>query len=143
MRDITRNTPVRFPIDVNTEEVGSVVSHMLVEGLLEKLNLSASTKPQETRVHALSVLARVSKDPRFDGFRQTDLYKVYEDVMNDFSGPISEYVAQWSLDMHFGATEENQQELEKKLEELAWTYTVLYGLSGWTEGQILNADFVT
>jgi hypothetical protein len=116
---------------------------MLVEGLLEKLNLSASTKPQETRVHALSVLARVSKDPRFDGFRQTDLYKVYEDVMNDFSGPISEYVAQWSLDMHFGATEENQQELEKKLEELAWTYTVLYGLSGWTEGQILNADFVT
>ncbi|KAF8710135.1 hypothetical protein AX14_013430 [Amanita brunnescens Koide BX004] len=108
LRDITRNTPVRFPIDVNTEEVGSVVSHMLVEGLLEKLNLSASTKPQETRVHALSVLARVSKDPRFDGFRQTDLYKVYEDVMNDFSGPISEYVAQWSLDMHFGATEENQ-----------------------------------
>jgi hypothetical protein len=119
----------------------------IIDFLVSSLSLDkfkpAPTKPQEPGLHALSALARVSKDQRFDEFRQTDLFKAYEDVMEKFSTPISEYAGQWSLDMHFDATEGNKKELENKLEELAWTYTVLYGLSGWTEGQIQKTDFAT
>lgn len=74
-------------------------------------------------MQALSVLARVSKDQRFDEFGQTDFFKAYEDLVEKFSTPISEYADQWSLDM-----QGNKKELENKLEELTWTYTVLYGL---------------
>ena len=74
-------------------------------------------------MQALSVLARVSKDQRFDEFGQTDFFKAYEDLMEKFSTPISEYADQRSLDM-----QGNKKELENKLEELTWTYTVLYGL---------------
>lgn len=58
----------------------------IVSGLLFK------PEPTRPRLQPLSVLARVSKDQRFDEFRQTDSFKVYEEVMNKFSTPISEYV---------------------------------------------------
>ncbi|KAF8622031.1 hypothetical protein AX15_007318 [Amanita polypyramis BW_CC] len=108
---------------------------------LEKFNLSTPNKPK-AECHTLSIVARMSKDKRFDGYKQQELLKMYSDLMSKFSEPIMEYAGQWSLDMHLGGAARNKKELEDKLEELAWTYTVLYGLSGWKEGQPFNADFL-
>lgn len=141
--DITSHIPLPHAFagtEGSAEVFETLASH--IRGLLERFNLSEPSRPEETKFHALSVLARVSNDARFDGFRQPDLFKTYPDVMKNFSRLVSEYAGQWSLDMHLGATERNKKELEDNLEELAWTYTVLYGLSGWTEDQTLNADFV-
>ena len=123
--DITSHTRPRSAETViqSLDMIDFLVSDLLLDKFKPKL--------QEPEFHALSVLGRVSKDQRFDEFRQTDFFKAYEDVMEKLSTPISEYADQWTLDM-----QGNQKELENKLEELAWTYTVLYGLSGWTEGQI-------
>lgn len=140
MLDITNHTrPSSFKALI---ESADTIDLLVLAILLDKFK-PEPTKLQEPGLHVLSVLTRVPNDQRFDGFRQTGLCKVYKDVVEKFSTPISEYAAQWSLNMHFDATEWNKKELENKLEELDWTYTVLYGLSGWTEGQIPKADLVT
>lgn len=45
----------------------------------------------------------------------------------------------WSLDV-VGSSNPDQ-EVERKIEELAWANTVIYGISGWNEGPPFKDDF--
>jgi hypothetical protein len=46
----------------------------------------------------------------------------------------------WSLDVVGSPNPE--QEIHRKIEELAWATAVLYGVSGWQEYSPFRADFV-
>ncbi|PFH47437.1 hypothetical protein AMATHDRAFT_198053 [Amanita thiersii Skay4041] len=94
-------------------------------------------------VHALSIIARVLKDPQFNKTGAVKLLpRVYSDCVKKFSGPIREYACQWTMNMKQGDREQNQRELSDKFEELAWAYTLIYGLTGWSKGKVLKADFL-
>ena len=45
----------------------------------------------------------------------------------------------WSLDV-VGSSNPDQ-EVERKIEELAWANAVIYGISGWNEGPPFKDDF--
>lgn len=45
----------------------------------------------------------------------------------------------WSLDV-VGSSNPDQ-EVQQKIEELAWATAVIYGVSGWHEGSPFRADF--
>lgn len=45
----------------------------------------------------------------------------------------------WSLDV-VGSSDPDQ-EITRKIEELAWVTAVIYGVSGWRDGSPFRADF--
>ena len=46
----------------------------------------------------------------------------------------------WSLDVV--GSPNPDQEVERKVEELAWAVSTIYGVSGWHKGPPFKADFV-
>ncbi|PFH49535.1 hypothetical protein AMATHDRAFT_62998 [Amanita thiersii Skay4041] len=115
------------------EKLASLVAHFS--------GMKQSTPRQSGNVHALSIISRMLKDSKFEGIREMDVFEILPTIMKKYSGAIRNYADQWSIGMRIGDPEHNEKELKAKLEELAWAYTALYGLGGWTKGQHFNADF--
>lgn len=46
----------------------------------------------------------------------------------------------WSLDVV--GSSNTDQEVHRKIEELAWATVVIYGVSGWHEDSPFKADFI-
>ncbi|KAF8621959.1 hypothetical protein AX15_007389 [Amanita polypyramis BW_CC] len=111
-----------------------------LDTLMHRLHIS---RPRQKggNVHALTVMSRVLKDERFSGVKEAGLYEVYPNVAKRFNESLRDYAGQWSINMKLGALVQNRKEVEDKLEELAWAYTIMYGLSGWRRNQPFNADF--
>lgn len=84
----------------------------------------------QENVHAFSILARILKDPEFHGIRQT------EGETASHSSTLKKYAAEWSLDLSVPG------EVERKIEEIVWMNSVIYGVGGWSKGQDYNADFI-
>ncbi|THH26455.1 hypothetical protein EUX98_g7731 [Antrodiella citrinella] len=109
------------------------------------LSLSGETRADVNSVHALTILARISKDPVFS----PEAIKLHE-----ARGPIDlgliartcidkllKYVDEWTIGT-------SQEELDKKIEELIWMSTVIYAVGGWggrnlseDESKEFNGDF--
>lgn len=45
----------------------------------------------------------------------------------------------WSLDII--GSPNRDQEVDRKIEELAWVTSVIYGINGWNEGPPFKGDF--
>ncbi|KAL0948385.1 hypothetical protein HGRIS_010967 [Hohenbuehelia grisea] len=99
---------------------------------------SSATQPKN--VHALDILARVMKDTKLDvknaAFDRSRPGGSYVHVEEHFGEDIRKYVEQWTLDTSVPG------EVEKKIEELVWTNSVIYAVPGWKKGERFLADFV-
>ncbi|CAA7267855.1 unnamed protein product [Cyclocybe aegerita] len=83
-------------------------------------------------VHAFSILARVLTDPRFaSNGKPDDAVRFALDTMRVHGKAIAKHVDQWTLD----------GDLSKKVEELLWTATLVYGVGGLEANGGFNADF--
>jgi hypothetical protein len=113
---------------------------------------SASALPRSTRLrntegplntHALTILARVLRDSRFapSAITERDDAKIYAATIELHAPAIVEYAAQWTINLE--ALKNGRGEAERKVEELAWTVCLLYGVAGWTGRgkERFNADF--
>lgn len=58
------------------------------------------------------------------------MYGFYKETVETLGDSIRKYVDEWTLD----------GDLEKKLEDLIWTNTLIYGVGG-AEAPTFNADF--
>jgi len=103
--------------------------------LLSLKNVALSPRSPPSGTHALTILARILKDPRFDGRKKKDQFHTYEDVMQKHSDALLKYANEWTLDTS------DPKEVERKIEELVWANVSIYGLGGWKEGEDFNADF--
>ncbi|KAF8623272.1 hypothetical protein AX17_007478 [Amanita inopinata Kibby_2008] len=116
-----------------------------IDNLIQKLHLSKPKRRERPDVHALTIMDRILKDPRLDEIKEQegrpDVYQVYPKLMEKFGEPLKEHARQWNVNVKLGAAGQDGAELDRKLEELAWAYTVMYGLGGWKKGQTFNADF--
>ncbi|KAF8994946.1 hypothetical protein BDQ17DRAFT_1311205 [Cyathus striatus] len=101
----------------------------LTSKLGETVGLEDSTAKKP--VHALTILARIVADPRFGGQNPVVPMVIYETAYDKHGDVINAYVDQWTL----------EGPIEKKIEELVWTCTVIYGIGGFQEGKHFNADF--
>ncbi|EIN04426.1 hypothetical protein PUNSTDRAFT_108165 [Punctularia strigosozonata HHB-11173 SS5] len=111
-----------------------------VTSLLPSLSISSTTSQlpvptSASKTHALTILARVLKDPLFSPRRPRDLAESAADVLNDEDrvSKILAYTDEW-----LGGAEGH---IEEKLEEIAWTNVLIYGVGGFTKGKDFNADF--
>ena len=86
-------------------------------------------------VHALSVLARILDDEDLVPTGQKDLFRIFEETATKKGTKVWEHVGQWTVDLR------NPNEINKKIEELQWLYTVIYALSGYKPGQEFKANF--
>jgi hypothetical protein len=78
-------------------------------------------------VHALSILSRVLKDqdlaPALD-YGKTLNPKMFGDAVATHGSAVFDYASQWTIDV------ENPGEIDRKIEELHWLYTVIYAAAG-------------
>ncbi|KAF9525664.1 hypothetical protein CPB83DRAFT_859144 [Crepidotus variabilis] len=100
---------------------------------------SAAKVPKDRDLHALTILARVLHDHRFNSKSPS---RPFDDVIEAHGQEIASYVDEWDISV------KNMEETsiwEKKVEELAWSVVVLYGVAGWVDGKDkpggFNADF--
>ncbi|KAF8881611.1 hypothetical protein BD779DRAFT_1675363 [Infundibulicybe gibba] len=73
--------------------------------------------------HAFSIVARILKDSRFNGKKPSDQFMMFRDTMNQHGEALAQYVSEWTLDMS------DPGEVERKVEEIAWTNAIIYGLA--------------
>jgi hypothetical protein len=86
-------------------------------------------------VHALTILARILDDADLAPTGEKDLFRIFEETATKKGTKIWEHVSQWTVDL------KNPNEINKKIEELQWLYTVIYALSGYKPGQEFKANF--
>jgi len=96
---------------------------------------SKASTPPAKNTHAFTVLARILKDPQFDGIERVPDMDIYPMVMERYSGAIRKYAGEWSYDSS------NPKEVERKIEELVWANTVVFGIGGWSKDEEFDPDF--
>lgn len=111
-----------------------------LDTLIHKLR--AKPRPKGESVHPLTIMSRILKDEKLSKIKEGGIYDIYPNVTKKFSEPLRDYAGQWTMNMKLGALVQNRKEIEDKIEELAWAYTVMYGISGWKKNyHSFHADF--
>ncbi|KAG6855853.1 hypothetical protein H0H87_010005 [Tephrocybe sp. NHM501043] len=114
----------------------AVISASLWNASPTALDTTTSENPQHVNTHALTILARILKDPRFDDIPAAEDYSVvYANINDKYGDVVSEYVRTWTFD------QKNPQEAERKIEELIFANTVIYAIGGWSKDKAFNTDF--
>ncbi|KAG6901507.1 hypothetical protein C0995_010976, partial [Termitomyces sp. Mi166 len=120
--------PVSFWTDANQTPVTSLTSRFLGRG-------NAAPAPK-MNVHALTILARILKDSRFDAIPPAEDYAVvYSNITSKYGDAIIEYVRMWTFN------QDDPQEAERKIEELVYANTLIYAVAGWSKDEDFNSDF--
>ncbi|KDR73013.1 hypothetical protein GALMADRAFT_281208 [Galerina marginata CBS 339.88] len=104
----------------------------------ESLHFHSTSRLRGT--HALTILARVLRDPDFapPDSSTRDEMDMFKSTIQNHGKALGAYVNQWDV---------SGEKIETKIEELAWVVCVLYGVCGWTyrgsgsENKEFNADF--
>jgi len=99
--------------------------------------LSDDKKPTFGGLHTFSILARVLKDPEFGTIVDGQGIGIYSTTAKRFGESLKKLIDEWQVDTT------NVQDVERKIEELSWMNVMIYGIGGWEEGQLFNADFFT
>jgi hypothetical protein len=84
-------------------------------------------------LHALSIVARLLKDPELACGKAADLdaSSRFRDGTMQSGERLRKYFSEWSAEGSF----------TKKYEELVWMVCSLYGFSGWRKGEQFQANF--
>ena len=105
-------------------------------GLLSPSYFDSPMKPGN--LHALSVLALVAKDERFEHIKrmeETDLWA----FVTSFGETLRAYAEMWAFDVA------DKEDVAKAVEELAWLNAIIYGVGGMSgrgdNEKAFNADF--
>ncbi|KAI9463453.1 hypothetical protein HD554DRAFT_1313829 [Boletus coccyginus] len=77
-------------------------------------------------VHAFDVVARILKDNRFNPRAPKGSIARFVELFNEYSPTVREHAEKWTIDL------DQPGEVERKMEELVWLGTLVYGVGGWT-----------
>ncbi|KAH7922285.1 hypothetical protein BV22DRAFT_1131586 [Leucogyrophana mollusca] len=96
-------------------------------------NVTVKSEPR-TGTHPFDVLARMLKDPRFPQGPRNFIGQ-FPDTLAAHAEEIRKYAEQWTIDLS------KPGELDRKMEELIWTSSLMYGIGGWDKTSGFKADF--
>jgi len=124
-----------------TRKVEQIAGHLGSGASIGKEVLSAAQGGNN--VHALTILARVMADSTLDLPQDHEELTAVQGVIDKHADRIRDYASQWTIDI------QRSGEVDRKVEEIAWMNTVMYGIAGWTWAQKVkhgkdgefNADF--
>lgn len=129
------------PIDKLSEiSLGSTLSKVapLVEAKALSSMTAGQTVSKKDDPHALTILARILRDPKFRPSPVDRNDSGYDKTIDRHSEAIAFYVNAWNIDP--AILEDGGW--EKKVEEIIWTVVVLYGIAGWTHGKSKPGGFI-
>ncbi|KIJ64371.1 hypothetical protein HYDPIDRAFT_90673 [Hydnomerulius pinastri MD-312] len=92
---------------------------------------SATASASSKDVHAFSILARMLKDDQFKSRAPRAHDRQWIDTLAELGTEIRRYAEQWTVN----------GDIEKKMEELIWTSTVIYAVGGFNGTDRFLADF--
>jgi hypothetical protein len=132
-----------------SEGLAQAATHPVIFGPLvpESLFTSVLSAPNGTLlndppVHAFSVVARILADSQFQlpGWQAgaNFLENIPKLVLK--ATALAGYVNEWTVDVQRLASD--PKEIDRKLEELHWTNTIIYAVSGYKKDDDFNADFI-
>lgn len=127
-----------------TSQQGEKGQHSPLASRFDSILHKMRSKPRQQKgesVHPLTIMSHVLKDEKLSGFKEGGLYEIYPNVAKKLNEPLRDYAGQWTMNMKLGALVQNRKEVEDKIEELAWAYTIMYGMSGWKKDRNFHADF--
>ena len=91
--------------------------------------LAATRSPIETKtggIHAFDIVARMLKDDRLNRRAPVDFLKQLREIITEYSPTIREHAEHWTVDLN------QPGEVERKMEELVWLGSLIYGVGGLT-----------
>jgi hypothetical protein len=80
-------------------------------------------------------MARMLKDPSMKIKKPNPEDKFIDDINKTHGDRILKYAEQWTLDTS------NADDMERKIEELVWMNTLIYGVGGYRKATGFKADF--
>ncbi|KAJ3881401.1 hypothetical protein F5051DRAFT_494942 [Lentinula edodes] len=102
-------------------------------------NVPNNSTTDSPPVHAFTVVARILNDPQFK-IPGTQFFEIYYQLLDKHAVALVEYANEWTVDVQKLASD--PKEIDKKIEELQWTNTILYAVSGYRKDEEFNADFI-
>ncbi|GLB42754.1 putative protein of unknown function (DUF4243) [Lyophyllum shimeji] len=87
--------------------------------------------------HVFTVLARILNDPALGTLQKfgNGGSVMYASTMKEHGAALIQHMADWRVD----ATD--PRDVQRKIEELSWMNTLIYGVGGWSKAKPFNADF--
>ena len=125
--------PPDFFVTPSTSDDSMMVSAKVLGKLIPTSLQSSATTP--SGVHSFSIVGKILKDDRLAAgktCKRTSTTR-FADTLKSSGELIRSYTATWTVN--------SPEEVEAKVEELAWLATLLYGLGGFREGHEFRADF--
>ena len=77
-------------------------------------------------VHTFDIVARILKDDRFNYRAPVDFISQFMKILFEYSPTVREHAEQWTVDLN------QPGEVERKMEELVWLSSLVYGVGGST-----------
>ncbi|KAJ4484153.1 hypothetical protein C8J55DRAFT_570899 [Lentinula edodes] len=102
-------------------------------------NVPNNSTTDSPPVHAFTVVARILNDPQFK-IPGTQFFETYYQLLDKHAVALVEYANEWTVDAQKLASD--SKEIDRKIEELQWTNTILYAVSGYRKDEEFNADFI-
>lgn len=137
-----------FQKDASEGAVSRLTALLPSLSLTKQSPKNGRTEGAKPGVHALTILARVLADDKFSakglGIPTANEISGFERATDLVGDALASLAAEWVADLDGeGATTEA---ISKKIEELAWASSVIYGVGGWgardrSPGKTFNADF--
>lgn len=108
---------------------------------LSKLTLNGTKATTTNGKHALVIISHMANDAKLKsvnaGKENVAFKGDFAAAAKAFGHIVAGYAEEWDVS-NVGRV---PGELDKKLEELYWMQTVIYGIGGWKKGTLHNADF--
>ncbi|KAF9549930.1 hypothetical protein CPC08DRAFT_768992 [Agrocybe pediades] len=92
----------------------------------------AEAKQGASETHAFTILARILAEPKMALTEPHAMFSFYSEALEKHGEAIRKYADEWIV---------NDSDVDKKVEELIWTATLLYGVGGTHKHEFFNADF--
>lgn len=135
---VSEDVHPKASVNNQAEDSNGTATHSLLEA-------SSILPNSKGNIHAISILARIMHDaqinPPTTTNSETELYKV---TIEKYGNRIAGHVHAWTVNVL--ELSEGDEELNRKIEEVAWVVCIIYGVGGWTgraggSGGQFNADF--
>ncbi|KAF8439791.1 hypothetical protein L210DRAFT_3504231 [Boletus edulis BED1] len=108
----------------STDGVDHIASQLSLLVLNAPPTVPPSVVSKTKNVHAFDIVARMLKDNRLKRKPSEDINKQFRDTLIENASTLSSYSEQWTVDLN------QPKEIERKMEEVIWLNTLLYGVGG-------------
>ncbi|KAF9219897.1 hypothetical protein BS17DRAFT_788621 [Gyrodon lividus] len=123
-----------FFVPSATVEVNET-ANLLSSLVLDAKPADAPTVSKTGGVHAFDIMARMLKDDQLKSKTARGFMGQFVDTLAEHGTEIRRYAEQWTIDLT------KLGEVERKMEELIWVNSVVYGVGGFDEEKGFKSDF--